>query len=187
MTPTDIESFDTARLHADRVAERHWSELLKLWSDAQVMAMVGGVPTEERCRENLTSMHEHWIQFGFGRWAWLDRNSEHFVGLAGFRCMTVNGWPEVTIGYLLKPEFWGRGLATEMAESLLGLAFERLGMESIVAWAGPENSASRRVMEKIGMKYNRDGTYENLTHVLYEITRNEWSAARQRGGLLKSQ
>lgn len=55
--------------------------------------------------------------------------------------------------YLLKASYWGEGVATEAAGALLDYAFTRLGVASIRGGAAPENLASKRVMEKIGMKY----------------------------------
>lgn len=173
----DIASFETARLRAERISDAHFAALCSLWQDERVMRLLGGVFTEEKCAARMQSMHEHWEKYGFGRWAWYEKESGNFAALAGFRCFDLDGWPEVTLGYLLKPEFWGMGYATELATHLAALAFERLGTESLVAVALPQNAASRRVMEKIGMKYNRDGIYENLPHVLYEIAHAEWRKA----------
>jgi [ribosomal protein S5]-alanine N-acetyltransferase len=55
--------------------------------------------------------------------------------------------------YLLKAKCWGKGLATEATRALLGFAFEKMGLASIHGACAPENIASRRVMEKVGMQY----------------------------------
>ncbi len=171
----NIESFETARLRADRIAELHYPTLQKHWSHEQVMSHLGGPRSEEKMRSSFQAALDHWTQFGFGRWVWRETNSGKFVGLAGFRCITLDGWPEISLGCGLQPEFWGQGYATELTRNLTALAFERLGMESIIGLAVPENLASRRVMEKIGMHYNRETTYDNLPHVLYEITHAQWT------------
>lgn len=175
---TAIISVETARLRAERIAEAHFGAVGELWRDGQVMVWSGGARTDEQCRAMFRNALEHWDQYGFGRWAWFAKDGGEFVGLAGFRCMTVDDWPEVTLGYLLRPAHWGQGYATEIAGRLVDLAFEKLGMESVIALSTPENAASRRVLEKAGMKYHREGIYENLPHVLYEIIRAD-CAARQ--------
>ncbi|MSO20376.1 MAG: N-acetyltransferase [Acidobacteria bacterium] len=172
-----ITSFETSRLRAVQVFDHHFDDLCSLWREEQVMAWSGGVQSSEQCRGMFRAAVEHWDQYGFGRWVWFEKDGGALVGLAGFRCMTVDDWPEVTLGYLLKPGYWGQGYATEIAGALVGLSFARLGMESIIALTAPGNAASRRVLEKVGMKYNREGMYENLPHVIYEITRAEWAAA----------
>lgn len=173
----NLETWETARLRAERGADRHWPDLLALWSDARVMELARGARSEQQCRENFQRLQEHWEQYGFGRWVWFEKSSGRFVGMAGLRCMMVEEWPEVTLGYLLLPEYWGQGYATEIATAVAELAFGKLGMESLVAFALPHNSASRHVMEKIGMKLLRAATYENVPAVLYELTRADWSAA----------
>ncbi len=80
--------------------------------------------------------------------------------------------------YLLKAAYWGKGLATEAAQALLGYAFGEMGLSSIHGGAAPENLASKRVMEKIGMRYvglDEEGGYA------FTITREEYQRAREKG------
>jgi ribosomal-protein-alanine N-acetyltransferase len=78
---------------------------------------------------------------------------------------------------LLAKSYWGRGLATEAAEAALRFGFEIAKLERIVAIAKHENIASRRVMEKLGMKYEKDAYYYNNDVVYYSIT-NERGVSR---------
>ncbi len=66
-------------------------------------------------------------------------------------------------------EFWGKGLATEMARAIVKAGFEHLGLESIVAFTLPANFASRRVMEKAGLSYEREITWAAMPHVFYRL------------------
>ena len=84
--------------------------------------------------------------------------------------MTIDGVEEVELGYGLRPEWWGRGLATEMSRVALQVGFERLGLESIVAFTMPTNVGSRHVMEKLEMTFERDIIWADMPHVLYRIT-----------------
>jgi [ribosomal protein S5]-alanine N-acetyltransferase len=96
--------------------------------------------------------------------------SGRFVGRAGLRNTRVGGGDEVELAYALVAEYWNRGLATEMARAILGLAFERLGVTDLVCFTLPTNLASRRVMEKAGFTYEREVMHAGLPHVLYRIT-----------------
>lgn len=60
--------------------------------------------------------------------------------------------PEVEIGWWLAPEHWGRGLATEAAGAVVDFAFRETGLHRVLAIARPENRASTRIMEKLGMR-----------------------------------
>jgi RimJ/RimL family protein N-acetyltransferase len=85
------------------------------------------------------------------------------------------------IAYVLHPDYWGRGIATEAAQRLLRFGFEILGLHRIYATCDPRNLASSRVMEKIGMQYEgrlretmfiRDGWRDSL---VYAILATEWA------------
>ena len=67
------------------------------------------------------------------------------------------------------PEFWGQGLAAEMSREALRLGFEVVGRASIVSFTMPTNLRSRRVMEKVGLRYERDIIWADLPHVLYRL------------------
>ncbi|MEL4504478.1 GNAT family N-acetyltransferase [Luteococcus sp. H138] len=75
------------------------------------------------------------------------------------------------LGYRLRPDFWGKGLATEGSEALLEAAFAQLGAASVVAETRRENLASRRVMTKLGMGLVGDGAAD-VVH--YRVTMPEW-------------
>jgi RimJ/RimL family protein N-acetyltransferase len=92
---------------------------------------------------------------------------------------------EASIGYSLGQAHWGRGYATELALGLLSIGFEMLGMHRIWAIVEPENAASARVLEKLGMQREgrlRDHRYAKgrwRDSLLYAILAPEWAAARQ--------
>jgi RimJ/RimL family protein N-acetyltransferase len=76
----------------------------------------------------------------------------------------------------LVPDFWGRGLATELARESVRVGFGVLGVADLVCFTLPTNARSRRVMEKAGFRYERDVEHAGLPHVLYRLRRNDWEA-----------
>ncbi len=81
----------------------------------------------------------------------------------------------------LARSWWGRGLATEGAQAALAYGFQHLGLSEIVSLTVPGNTRSRRVMEKLGMRYAEDFEHPRIEpghplrrHVLYRLTRTEW-------------
>ena len=73
------------------------------------------------------------------------------------------------LGYDLHPDVWGQGLATEAARAVVDAALGPLGVERVVAVVKPANAASRRVLEKVGLRESgRRGAYGELM-VLYEL------------------
>jgi len=71
----------------------------------------------------------------------------------------------------LMPEFWRAGLASEITNQLISIAFNRLGLPSVVAFTLPGNRASRRVMEKSGLMFERQIVHAGAHHVLYRVQR----------------
>jgi RimJ/RimL family protein N-acetyltransferase len=89
------------------------------------------------------------------------------VGRAGLWWTLVEGRAELELGWVVHPDRWGEGIATEFAAEVVRLAGDELGVRRLVAFTLPHNTASRRVMEKIGLTFERDITHAGLPHVLY--------------------
>ncbi|QIN82340.1 GNAT family N-acetyltransferase [Rubrobacter tropicus] len=78
------------------------------------------------------------------------RSGADLLGFCGL--VRLDGMEEMELAYELTREVWGRGLATEAALACLRHAFEEAGLERVIAGADPPNTASLRVIEKLGMK-----------------------------------
>ena len=144
-------------VETERLALRAWeseeaNSLFELMRDAETMRYVGdGSPWGGvgRAREWLGWMDDSQRGRGYCRWAIVEKECGRVVGLCGF--FDVLG--KVDFGYLLARDRWGRGYATEAGRAALRHGFERLGFEDVVARTAPENSASRRVLEKLGFEF----------------------------------
>jgi RimJ/RimL family protein N-acetyltransferase len=151
-----------------------FDELARMYRDPQVMATLGGVRCAAETALYLERVLEHWEQYGFGWWTARDPHTGQFAGRGGLRHATVEGRAEVEVGYGLLPEFWGRGLATELARESVRAGFVKLHRPDLVSFTLPTNGASRRVMEKVGFRYERDIVHADLPHVLYRQTASAW-------------
>ncbi|KFA94723.1 hypothetical protein Q664_00650 [Archangium violaceum Cb vi76] len=169
-----VDTFRTARMLAERPGPGDFLEWCQLRQDPRVAATLGGLRPEERLRRDLDAILEHWARHGFGVWMWRAPADGRLIGHCGLRHYPVEGQEELELLYALRFESWGQGLATEMAAASLEVGFERLGFEDVVAFTLTTNKASRRVMEKLGMRYERDITHADLPHVLLRITAAEW-------------
>jgi RimJ/RimL family protein N-acetyltransferase len=94
-----------------------------------------------------------------------------FAGRAGLQHCDIDGVDEVELLYALQFECWGRGYATEVGRALLDVAFERIGLASVVAYARLDNQRSRHVIEKLGFTYERDIEHEGEPYALFRLTR----------------
>jgi ribosomal-protein-alanine N-acetyltransferase len=142
-------------------------ELAALLADEEVGAWLGGAADREGAQAALGRDIGHWNAHRFGLWVMRDRGSGAYVGRGGLIHTIVGGTGAVEVGWSVVRERWGEGLATEMARTALTVARDELELEEVVSIALPDNVASRRVMEKIGLRYERDVVHRGLPHVLY--------------------
>src|SRR3954467_6028820 len=96
--------------------------LTAMHRDRAVMATLGGVRSAHETRAFLARNLAHWARHGFGLWTFRTRSDGRYVGRGGLRHVTLGGVPEIEISYALMAEFWGRGLASEMAAAFLDVA-----------------------------------------------------------------
>jgi len=164
-----ISYYNTDHILSNKISIEHLLELLTMHADVRVMATLGGVRDEQSTRDFLARQLDHWKQYGYGLWMLHDAHDGRFVGRAGIRHITIDYRDEVEIAYALMSEFWGRGLATEVGHKLVAIAFEYLGLPDLIAFTTPDNHASRRVMAKLGLAYERDFLWADSPHVLYRL------------------
>jgi RimJ/RimL family protein N-acetyltransferase len=118
-----------------------------------------------------------------------ERATGAFLGWFLFRPPRTDDPPpgEIELGYRLHRAAWGRGFATEGSRALVDRGFAELGVERVMATTMAVNAGSRRVMEKVGLRYVRtfagefDAPLPGSEHgeVEYALTRAEWERARR--------
>ncbi|MCW2994693.1 MAG: family N-acetyltransferase [Conexibacter sp.] len=154
--PEPGDALAYARMFTDaRVPEEAWPEHLR---------------TADHAHATLDELLRHWERWGFGPWTVLAGDGAP-IGYVGLRHAGAGGRPEVELMWFLDAEAWGNGYATEMGREALRVAFEVLELDAVVAQTVDVNRASRGVMERLGMRYERDVVHAGLPHVQYRITR----------------
>lgn len=108
---------------------------------------------------------------GLGMWAVEELASGRVIGGALLQPTSINGTEQVEVGYHFARAAWGQGYATEVAQGLVDYGFRTLGLTRIMGVVLPENTASRRVLEKIGMRAEGMGDYEGYAIEVYAIER----------------
>ena len=104
---------------------------------------------------------------GYGMWAVELKPERKFIGRFGIQWLEE--LEEIEIGWMLHKKYWGRGLATEAARASLEYGFDQCGLDRIIAIAEPENLASIRIMQKLGMSFVKKLTWRKQKVVYYEI------------------
>ncbi len=171
MSPSFPETFTTERLRAERLTADHLAEVLRMFSDPQVMAQLGGIRDGRQADEYLTRNLTHWAEHGYGLWIVYELAGDSPIGRAVLRHLMVDGVDEVEVGYAFYPEFWGRGLATEVATACVAFGRHCLRAPSLVGVTHPDNHGSQHVLRKVGLVYERDITLHDVPASLF---RTQW-------------
>lgn len=135
-------------------------ELFKLHSHPDVQRYTGE-PVIQSMREMEKAIQvriNNYGKYGYGRWATFLKEEMQFVGWSGLAYLPE--FDEIDLGYRFLPIYWGLGIATEASRAILRYGFDALKLEKIIAIAMKENTASIRVMEKIGMKFDKFAPYD---------------------------
>lgn len=144
---------------SSRLGFRNWEEqdltnLVDLNTDSAVMRYFPSTLSGEENAAFLDRLKEHYDKHKYTYFAVELLEQEAFIGFIGlaFQDYEADFTPAPDIGWRLKPEYWGKGLATEGAKRCLQYAFEDLKLDYVFACCPIENNASERVMQKIGMQ-----------------------------------
>ena len=176
-----MELIETRRLTGESVRESHLYLWRQIGSNRQVMATLGGVWTSEKASQKIQWNCEQWKLHGHGQWTFFDRTNKEFAGRGGIRKVVVNDREEVELGYALMPQFWGRGLAVEIGEKALSIAFDRFNYPSVVCYTLTGNKRSQRVMEKLGFTFEGNVSLADKPHIFYRYLNPNHSAAQLTG------
>ena len=168
---------ETDRVVLRRVTQADAEELVALHADPEVMRYLGGVEDPESVRNETLPAWLAYYESGddHGYWIAEDRATGEWLGW--FHLRPEHEPPfELEVGYRLKRAAWGKGYATEGTKALIAKAFDELGVDRVVATADEPNVASRRVMEKSGLRFverfvGRDPDGSTWDGVRYAIDR----------------
>ena len=163
---------ETARLTFRKYTLDDLPALVEQRSDPEVNKYLGGMARQnpEWLSDRLKFYIACYDSPGFGMCAAIWRETGEMIGSAGLQPLGETG--EVEVGYSFIRRFWNRGLATEAARAWLEHGFTVYGLDRIVAVTDVDNAASRRVLEKLGMKYEKTEVHYDTDCAFYGISRD---------------
>ncbi|QFI77289.1 GNAT family N-acetyltransferase [Bradyrhizobium betae] len=150
--------------------ESHLADLAALHLDPEVSRYLGGVRAPEVTATYLATNMAHWDQHGFGLWV-LRTKDGAFAGRAGIRHLLVDDIDEIEIAYAFKREFWGQGLASEVAIALTDIGLSHHELPSLIGLVYVDNGASRRVLEKANYVLEKNTVRHGEDVVIYRMRR----------------
>jgi RimJ/RimL family protein N-acetyltransferase len=179
---------ETERMVLRRFTEADVDDLFALDSDPEVMRFINsGKPTPRDMIQNdvLPRFLDYYERFaGYGFWAAIEKSTDEFLGWFHFRPEEGGSPDEAELGYRLRKSAWGKGYATEGSRAMIQKGFTEFGVQRVFATTMTVNIASRRVMEKAGLRFVRtfhqswpypiEGT--ELGDVEYALSKAEWEA-----------
>lgn len=150
MTPADAEQAYLLNLDPD---------VIKYTGDAAFES----IDAAKTFLENYT----HYQKYGFGRWAVIDKTNDEFLGWCGLKYS--EDVDEFDIGFRFFKKHWNKGYASEAAKSCLAFGFEKFEMQVIVGRVMKANKASIKVLEKIGLVYDKTFDFGEEEGLIYRI------------------
>lgn len=167
---------ETPRLILRHLVLDDLDALFALYNDSEIRKYFpDGVKNYEDTREELEwYLNGHPEHPRLGLWATVQKETGKFIGRCGLLPWEIDGRLETEVAYLLDKNFWHQGLATEAATGILAYAFDTLNLLRIICLMHPDNIASQRVAQRIGMilEGKVDGIAgDNFPTLIYSIAK----------------
>ena len=168
-----MKILETPRLVLRRQTLEDLDSLYALYCDPDVIRYIPDAPRDyEEARAELEwhrNGHPKYPELGL--WATIHKETGQFIGRCGLLPWTIEGREEVEVAYLLAKAYWGQGLGTEVAQAIVEYAFQRLYLKRLICMVLPNNIASMRVAEKIGMMLDKEMEDDLGPYFIYSMER----------------
>ncbi|WP_284617958.1 GNAT family N-acetyltransferase [Aquabacterium humicola] len=165
----------TARLRLEPFADAHLDGLQRMNSDPEVMRYLGGrAETREETRAAIDRVKARWAEWGYSWWSFFEHDGGELVGAGCIQHLGRERSNPLEIGWRLRQDRWGRGLASEAAERMAAFAFDDLAAPLLVATCHVDNAASARVMQRLGMVWRGVEQWYGEDAAVYQIDRAAW-------------
>ena len=175
MTQAAIPEIETDRLMLRRATGDHLNDwAAQIFADPEVMLYLPprDMTPYARAERSLNNYNRGWAERKLGGWVVTEKDTGKLVGHCHINYLEETD--EYELGYSLSKTTWGKGFATEAARAATWYGFEKRRLERIMAVTKPENTASRRVLERVGLIYQGIARYYDLDAAYYVIRRDQF-------------
>lgn len=165
-------TLQTPRLCLRPIGVEHVEAVHQLWIQPQIRHFLWDdqIISQEQVASIVEENHASFAANGFGLWGVFTQDAITLIGFCGFWYFRTP--PELELLFGITPNCWGQGFATEAANALIHYGLDVLGFDRIVASADATNHASIRVMQKLGMYFEKQTITDGLDTVYYSISRS---------------
>ena len=162
----DCNKFETERTRLRPFGAGDVEALASIYSNPEVTKFLGfDEGSLGRSKRELEFWMNSYSRQGHGMLGVVHKENGSLVGRCGFAQWEWDGVQEVELSCVLQQSLWGQGIATEVTSVLRDYGFKQIGFSRLVSLLHPENIASHRVAEKIGMQFDRE---------VHSITQSLW-------------
>jgi RimJ/RimL family protein N-acetyltransferase len=187
-----LSILQTSRLRLEPMAHRHLDGLFAMNQLPEVMRYISGeTESREQTAAWISRVQRCWAAWGTSWWVYLEHGSGRIVGAGCVQYArrelelpqdldTLRRNP-LEIGWRLHPDSWGQGLASEAALRMATFAFDELAAPELIAVRHPDNAASGRVMDRLGLRPRGIETWYGQPLATYAISREDWRLTRPGG------
>jgi len=169
----NFNNITTKRLILRPITEADLQSFFELDSNPKVHVFLGNKPvkTIKESEAIITNILEQYKTYGLGRLAVIEKSTNEFIGWAGIKYERHlrKEFNYYDLGYRLKEQFWGKGMATEAALASLNYGFKDLRLKEIAAAADVNHMASNTILKNIGMSVSGSFVYNNARHNWYNL------------------
>lgn len=153
----DKEILSTDRMYLREFTLADADAVFEFNSEPEVTRYTGDADAVKTRQDAEKIISEIWLkeyqQYGYGRWAIVLKETDRVIGFCGFKYIESLAMPD--LGYRLLPDYWGVGLATEIAQATLAYGKRVMALENAFADAMPDNIASNKILEKLGFTFSQ--------------------------------
>ena len=164
---------ETKRLIIRCLTVEDASEFFRTVGDPDVMKYWLGGPDKsiETTEQRIVEIENHWKTHGFGDWGIVEKKNGRIIGFSGLHY--IADMAEVNIGYAFEKPKWRQGFGFEACRAILDFGFQELSLPVIVAVIWPENIASIKLAEKLGLHFWKAFVWQGGERVAYRVFRDE--------------
>ena len=167
----------TQRLRLEPIVDAHFDALHALNTDAEVMRYITGKPdTPADTQLMIDKVKARWAEWGYSWWSFFEKETGELIGAGCIQHLGRDKALPHEIGWRLRRDRWHMGLASEAAQVMAAFAFDTLDAPQLCAVYMPENTASARVMQRLGMVYRGIERWYDQDMAVYGMARSDWKA-----------
>ena len=162
---------ETQRTQLKQICSGDFDSLLPILQDIETMYAWEHAFSNDEVWDWIHKNLERYDSDGYSYWAVIEKQSKRLIGVSGIIAETADGKDYVGVGYIFNKAFWHQGFAFECADACKDYAFHTLNVPLLTAQIRPDNTASRKVAEKLGMtvikQFTRFDRDKWVPHLLY--------------------